>query len=186
MDKAWEQLGDLRLIPVTLDEVTAAGKVPEDVVKFPSSFGLGEEAYAGRLSVFHQIHCLDAVRREAYAQHYYPDGVNDTTGMHRLHLSHCIHYLLQNILCQANTDIYTHIWTDAQATAWPDFNVNAQCRDFDAVKSWHKKNAVDLKSFDNLRAPSGAKIHRMSREFKKVLGYFESHEDIGDHGSEIG
>lgn len=116
VDLAWEEIGDLRLIPLTRDEVLAVGKDPEEVVRFPDSFGLGPERYAGRIDVFHQVHCLDALRREAYFEHYYgkryPGGWNDTTEMHRLHLSHCIEYLLHSVLCQASTDVYTHVWTD--------------------------------------------------------------------------
>lgn len=115
VDAAWSHLGDTRLFPLTRQEVLSLGKKPEDIVRFPESFGLGE-AYAGRLEVFHQIHCLDTLRREAHFEHYYskayPNGWNDTSEMHRIHLSHCVEYLLRSIVCQASTDIYTHVWTD--------------------------------------------------------------------------
>lgn len=115
VDMAWRLIGDTRPIPLTRDEVLALGKNPADRVRLPKSFGVGE-SYAGRMDVFHQIHCLDALRREAYFEHYYsetyPNGWNDTTEKHRLHLSHCIEFLLHNIMCQASTDVYTHAWTD--------------------------------------------------------------------------
>jgi hypothetical protein len=189
VDLAWQRLGDLRLIPLTREEVTSIGKDPDDAVKFPESFGLGAEAYAGRVDVFHQVHCLDALRREAYFEHYYgrsyPDGYNDTTEMHRLHLSHCIEYLLQNIMCQASTDVYTHIWTDGVEHPFPDFGVNHQCRDYDVIKKWQDRNAVDVDEFVALRAPQGAKVHRMTRKFKELHGFFEAHEDDGNYGDEI-
>ncbi|KAH6653026.1 hypothetical protein BKA67DRAFT_536728 [Truncatella angustata] len=188
VDLAWDRIGDTRLIPLTRAEVEAIGKDPRDAVKFPESFGLGPDAYAGRLEVFHQVHCLDALRREAYFEHYYGSvygGYNETSEMHRLHLSHCIEYLLQGILCQANTDVYTHIWTDGVDRPFPDFSVNHQCRDYDAIKSWHDQNAVDVDNFVELRAPPDAKVHRMSREFKDLHGWFETHEDTGSYGDEI-
>ena len=39
VDLAWQRLGDLRLIPLTREEVTAIGKDPDDAVRFPESFG---------------------------------------------------------------------------------------------------------------------------------------------------
>lgn len=189
VDIAWAKLGDTRLIPLTADEVLAIGKDPKKVVKFPESFGLGSNAYAGRLDIFHQIHCLDALRREAYFEHYYgsgfPGGYNQTDKMHRLHLSHCVEYLLQSLLCQATTDIYTHMWTDAVEHPFPDFSVEHKCRNFGALKDWHDKNAVDVNNFVDLKAPEGAKVHQMSREFKEVHGWFKGHEDTGMHGDEI-
>lgn len=116
VDLAWKRIGDTRLFPLKKEDVEQIGKNPDDVVKLPDDFGLGE-AYAGRLDIFHQIHCLDALRREAYFEYYYsksyPSGWNDTTEMHRLHLSHCVEYLLRSVVCQASTDVYTHVWTDA-------------------------------------------------------------------------
>lgn len=189
VDVAWDRLGDLRLIPLTREEVEAIGKSPQDAVKFPIDFGLGPEAYAGRLDVFHQIHCLDTLRREAYFEHYYgsvyPGGFNQTSNMHRLHLSHCIEYLLHSILCQATTDVYTHIWTDAVEHPFPDFSAKHECRDFDALKAWHDRNAVDVDNFVDLTAPPEANIHRMSREFKELHGWFKTHEDTGSDGTEI-
>lgn len=89
-------------------------------VQIPESWGLGNETYFGRVNVFHQIHCLDALRREAYFEHYYgkhyPNGFNDKGEFHRLHLSHCVYLLLQNIKCSASMDVYTHIWTDTWST----------------------------------------------------------------------
>lgn len=189
VDLAWDRIGDTRLIPLTRAEVEAVGKNPHDAVRFPEDFGLGADAYAGRLEVFHQIHCLDALRREAYFEHYYGPayggGYNATSKMHRLHLSHCIEYLLHHILCQANTDVYTHIWTDGVKHPFPDFSVDHQCRDFDAVKSWHDRNAVDVDNFVELVAPPDANVHRMTREFKELHGWFNKHDDDGKYGDEI-
>ncbi|PYI07696.1 hypothetical protein BO78DRAFT_366519 [Aspergillus sclerotiicarbonarius CBS 121057] len=184
VDKAWRELGDTRPIPLTKAQVLAMGKDPTQAVKFPSSWGLGPETYAGRLDVFHQIHCLDALRQEAYWDYYYgakyPGGLNTTGDIHRLHLSHCINYLLQNILCNANTAVYTHFWTDTLEHPFPDFDIMHQCRDFGAVKEWQSGRAVDEEMFVNLQRPDEYGPGRfMSYRFKQVHGFFETHEDGG-------
>lgn len=192
VDHAWRQLGDTRPIPLTREQVLAIGKDPQQAVRIPESWGLGPDMYAGRIDVFHQIHCLDSLRREAYFEHYYgskyPGGFNDTTPMHRLHLSHCVYLLLQNILCNANTDVYTHFWTDTLHHPFPDFNIHHQCRDFEAVRDWQNRHALDEEAFVALRRPDDyGPPHVMSHRFKEVHGFFRNHEDYGqDVDGEIG
>ncbi|KAF2771672.1 hypothetical protein EJ03DRAFT_21764 [Teratosphaeria nubilosa] len=140
VDAAWRRISDTRPIALTRDDVLAAGKDPASAVQIPTSWGLGEDKYFGRLDVLHQIHCLDAIRMEAHFEHYYgrkyANGYNDTSRMHRLHLSHCLWLVLQNIMCAATTDVYTHFWTDTFEHAFPDFGVAHQYRDFEAVLRW--------------------------------------------------
>lgn len=112
----------------------ALGKDPSDTAKFPESFGFGPDAYIGKIDVFHQIHCLNMLRmslRPNFDYYYgskFPPGV-PTNKLHNLHLGHCLHILLENLMCTGNVDIYTHYWMDAQKHAFPDFNINHKCRD---------------------------------------------------------
>ena len=184
VDLAWRKIGDTRPIPVSREKVLAIGKDPAQAVKIPSSWGLGEEMYFGRVDVFHQIHCLDALRREAYFDHYYgkkyPNGFQDTGEFHRLHLSHCVYLLLQNIMCSASSDIYTHIWTDTLEHPFPDFNINHQCKDFDSILRWQDSMAVNETAFVGLRRPENYAYRVMNHKFKEIHGWFASHEDHGD------
>jgi hypothetical protein len=59
VDRAWNRIANTKPIALSKEEMLAAGFDPGKVVKFTESFGLGE-AYAARIDVFHQIHCLDA------------------------------------------------------------------------------------------------------------------------------
>ncbi|KAM3426673.1 hypothetical protein MY4824_009866 [Beauveria thailandica] len=172
VDVAWMKISDTRPIPLTREDVLALGKDPAVSVRLSPEFGLGPEMYAGRIDVLHQLHCLNALRQEAYFAHYYgeeyPAGFNTTTLRHRAHLSHCIHLLLQNILCNANTDVYTHIWTDAVEHPWPDFNIPHKCRDYRAIMEWQHSHAVDERKFVAMKRPVGQEPKRMSSLFKKI------------------
>jgi hypothetical protein len=175
VDKTWQDLYDTRPVPLSRSQVLAMGKDPEQSVQVPVEWGHGNETYFGRVDVFHQIHCLDTLRREAHFEHYYgkhwPRGYNDTDEFHRLHLSHCIYYLLQNIMCQANTDMYTHIWTDTLEHPFPDFNIDHQCKDYNAVMDWQSKNALDEEEFVRLKRPEGYAFRKMSHKFKEIHGW---------------
>ncbi|KAL1963163.1 hypothetical protein VTN77DRAFT_8596 [Rasamsonia byssochlamydoides] len=183
-NQAWKILGDTRPIPLTRTQVLAIGKDPQQAVRLPESWGLGPDMYAGRVDVFRHVHCLDSLRREAYFDYYYsrkyPGGFNDTTPMHRVHLSHCIYFLLQNIMCNANTDVYTHFWTDTLDHPFPDFTIHHQCRDFEAVLKWQQRHALDEAAFVDLRRPEDyGPPHVMSYRFKEIHDYFRDHEDHG-------
>ncbi|EKG18674.1 hypothetical protein MPH_04067 [Macrophomina phaseolina MS6] len=186
VDQAWRRISNERPIAISREEVIAIGKDPDQAVRYPESFGLGE-AYAARIDVFHQIHCLDALRREAYFDHYYGDKYptfNATTKLHKAHLSHCIYYLLQNIMCQANVDIYTHVWTDTILQPFPDFQISHKCKDFDAILDWQEQNSLDLHKFYKLRKPEGSgPALKMSSEFQELWkGYDFFNHDADHHG----
>jgi hypothetical protein len=188
VDEAWARIADLRPIAITKEDVVKLGKDPEEAVKWPLSFGFGPESYIGRVDVFHQIHCLDALRREAHYHYYYGDKWPDhnTSELHKVHLSHCIYILLQNLMCQSNVGVYTHIWVDASYNAFPDFSAYQQCRDFDAILAWQEKNSIDVEIFGDLRKPPEYKVHIMPHRFKELFGWFLTHEDDGSSGGEIG
>jgi hypothetical protein len=83
-------------------------------------------------------------------------------------------------MCTGNVDVYTHFWMDAQEHAFPNFNMNHKCRDFDAILAWQKEHAVSVEEFAKVRAPEGGKVRIMGHEFKEVFGWFEEiHPDNG-------
>ncbi|EMF09214.1 uncharacterized protein SEPMUDRAFT_144072 [Sphaerulina musiva SO2202] len=176
VDRAWRRISNEQPIALSKEEVIALGKDPSEAVQYPESFGLGE-SYAGRIDVFHQIHCLDALRREAHWNYYYASKYPDlehSTKLHQVHLSHCIYYLLQNIMCQASVDVYTHVWTDSLLQPFPDFNTTKTCRNFDAVLNWQERNGVGLEEFYKLRKPREFEgMWIMEEAFKDVWREFE-------------
>lgn len=189
VDEAWNRLANIKPIAISRQDVIQLGRDPSVAAKWPESFGFGSDAYIGRIDMFHQIHCLDWLRREANFDHYYgkkwPPGT-PPSDMHRTHVSHCIHLLLQNLMCNANVDIYTHYWADAQLNAFPDFSVNHKCRDFDAILKWQEDNSVDVDLFAAIRKPPQYEAKIMSHRFKELFGWFDSHPDNGSDSGEIG
>jgi hypothetical protein len=63
VDQAWLVVEDPRPFALSRDEVIGLGQDPDKAVKWPENFGFGSNAYAARIDVFHQIHCLDSLRR---------------------------------------------------------------------------------------------------------------------------
>jgi len=188
VDAAWMRISDTRPMVISKEDVIALKKDVKRAAKWPSRLGFGSNAYIGRIDVFHQVHCLDALRREAHFDyhyaHKYPGGRNDTPPLHKLHLSHCIHLLLQNLMCNANVDIYTHFWTDTLSAPQPDFNIMHQCRNFDAILEWQTANGVPEGEFFALELPAeyGPPV-KMSREYKELWNFTgDRPEDLKGEG----
>lgn len=181
VDAAWNNLSNLNPIWVSSSDIRRMGKDPTTVAKYPSSFDLGDDAYAAELDSLHKIHCLNALRKEIHFDYYYgskyPDGI--TPELHRAHTSHCLYVLLQHLMCEASTDIVTKEWVEGQLHPYPDFSINRQCGNFDAVMEWQADRRVSNDQFRAWRMPTGFVPKPVSDEFKRVYGYGNGVDDPG-------
>jgi hypothetical protein len=186
LDAAWERVSSQAPVPVNREDILAQGKDPDDVAKWPEEFGFGPKAYIGGIDVFHQIHCLNVLRKHLHFNYDYYYAGKRMNKHHELHVGHCVHLLLQNIMCTGNVDIYPHFWADAVDNAAPDFDINHKCRDFEAILKWHEDHAVPLDEFNALRIPRGQKPRVMVHAFKEAFEWYDEHPDDGDLGTAVG
>ncbi|KAH8655477.1 tat pathway signal sequence [Xylariales sp. PMI_506] len=178
VDAAWERVGSLMPHVISTEDVLKLGKDPEKVARWSEDWGFGPNAHVAEVDVLHQIHCLNAIRRDVHWRHYfgneYPDGV--LPDLHRVHTDHCIYIVLQNLMCSATADMVTNPWVEGQITPFPDFNINRKCRDFDAILDWHERTMVtDMKKYVKMTMPEGHEPYRMSEEFHRLFGTGISH-----------
>ena len=186
VDAAWERVGNLWPHVIHTDDVIRLGKDPSKTARWPLDWGFGPEAHVAGLDVLHTIHCLNAIRRDVHWRHYYiekyPDGVFPE--LHRIHTDHCLHVILQNLMCSATADIFTNAWVEGQVHPFPDFNVNKKCRNFDAILEWHERTVVrNMTKYAEMRMPQGHEPYRMTEEFHRAFGTgLDNHH--GGHGHE--
>ncbi|KAI9743513.1 MAG: hypothetical protein M1818_002826 [Claussenomyces sp. TS43310] len=157
-DAIWEEMELLRTVRITEEEVLKLGKDPATVAKFDDDFwGFGDNAYMAQIDVFHQLHCLNQLRKLIYPEYYgFEPGKLTHASLWFVHLNHCVDILAQNLMCDANVDLYTLQWMETQGHPFPDFNLNHQCRDFDALVDWRKENGVDIDMWVAMEKPQGA------------------------------
>ncbi|MCJ1481037.1 hypothetical protein MMC06_001193 [Schaereria dolodes] len=84
------------------------------------------------VAVYHQLHCLDAIRRG-----YYSALAGTTPSMHSdpPHMRHCIDYLRQSLLCNADTNLEPVDFAIGGVTGWGP----RQCRDVMRILEWTDK-----------------------------------------------
>jgi hypothetical protein len=151
VDAAWDRVSTegRQLLAVSKDDIIKSNKDPSSCVQIPPSWNedTGDKPYLAQIEVFHQIHCLDAIRKEVFAEHYYENHKRDE--VRTSHIMHCIHMVLQSLMCSADVGIITHNWIHndlykegPKTRVFEDFNVVRKCRDFDTLLEWAQKHAL--------------------------------------------
>lgn len=152
-DAIWGEWELTRYFPVTAEQIRAMGKDPRTAVKLrDEDWGLGDDAYVAILDVYHQLHCLNSLRRIAYGQYYNTTGAGLHHETHKgelyeIHINHCVDMLMQTLQCSGNVNLITMHWVAEQEYPFPDMSVNKQCVNFDKLTHWRKENTLDLDKY---------------------------------------
>lgn len=105
-EAVWDDWEQTIVVPVTASGIRELGKDLSTAAKLEDDvWGLGDDAYAAVLDVFHQIHCLNQLRKFAYADYYHMKIANadpEALTTHEVHTNHCVDILLQAIQCSGN------------------------------------------------------------------------------------
>jgi len=115
------------------------------------------------LAVYHQMHCLNHIRKTFHAEKFFP---NHSQEMVQFHKNHCFDMLRQSILCHADIAIM-HWWNDTYSYiddagafhltdhyfeltpsqraegAFAKWDTPVQCRDLNPIHEWAKKHSME-------------------------------------------
>lgn len=143
VDEMWNGLSyDIGDQMVSHEQMKALGKPMNSLgVTDPRT---GEHGFRIGLEVFHQLHCLNLLRKVTYKEHYESKGgdLSEPPEKLRLHLDHCIEILRMNLMCSGDIGVFTFAMLPGYDDPWPDFNTDHVCRNFDAIKNWAIENTV--------------------------------------------
>ncbi|KAJ9606918.1 hypothetical protein H2200_008929 [Cladophialophora chaetospira] len=110
----------------------------------------GTAKYLVQLDVFHELHCLNDMRKLLYPERF--DGiqnltaangtVNRDTNMFR-HWEHCVDSLRQTLMCHADVSpIPFHINRPMDSGIFPRLATTHTCRNFTKVQEWAREHSA--------------------------------------------
>jgi len=137
LDVAWERVGKIHPISMP-DKYRAALNKTHSGISYPEEAGGGIMV---EIEVFHQLHCLNYLRKIIYSDYYSrPEHLPRTfeVGDKLLfnHVDHCVDYLRQFIMCAGDVTPVTSNWVQTHHSPHPDFNTLHKCRNFDKLLEW--------------------------------------------------
>ncbi|KAI1316447.1 hypothetical protein F5Y16DRAFT_406852 [Xylariaceae sp. FL0255] len=161
VDAAWRRISARSVISVTRDDIVGIGKDPNTAVRMNPVWG-DPETYLGSVEIFHQIHCLNTLRKGLINNYDYYYGQKwgwEPPIMFELHLRHCTNMLLQTLMCHSDVEIVTNMWSEAQPWPYADFGVIKQCKDFEKLLEWTESQQIDgaTNHFSDYIAPPGTR-----------------------------
>jgi len=133
VDARWDAISNygMHQIPKHIANLLAEETTP--VPGHPDSYVIGFE-------IFHQLHCLDMLRRWFHPEHYprselahaFEDG----------HIDHCVKWLQQTTMCVADVNPIPWQRNEAKGTIEPKLDALHECRSWDDVWRWSKGHRV--------------------------------------------
>ncbi|KAI1191195.1 hypothetical protein F5B17DRAFT_426840 [Nemania serpens] len=158
IDGAWARFtmspwvdGTAVALSVGPEEVKAAKKDQEEEW-FNSTVQLGDANGGGMmatLEMFHQLHCLDLVRKFTFYKYpYYKStgGVfNRPVDAQINHIDHCLEIIRQVIMCNGDTGLITFHWVANNPVPYPDFNTWHSCRNPEEILAFAKEREAPMR-----------------------------------------
>ncbi|KAF9063608.1 hypothetical protein BDP27DRAFT_1231783, partial [Rhodocollybia butyracea] len=119
LDRKWKDLYECTQI-----SESEANNLVHKTVRIPGD----EEYYITSLEVFHQLHCLNLLRKSLYPE-YYPLTPVD-------HLDHCVDTLRQALTCTVDISPLSWKWDERLHITEPQLNGTHQCMNFTKIQEW--------------------------------------------------
>lgn len=160
-DKEWKRLTIEPILPIKESDIRAMHQDPEVIAKMPDEERYkvdGEQTYAAKAAVFHNIHCLYLMYKGVYHEYYYPNGTGNPllNPWGKYHTQHCSRLLLDHLKCQPDPALYLYAYVDEPFhRPIPDSNVWRKCWDFESVLNQYENIAAwDIKETEFMK-PAG-------------------------------
>ncbi|KAJ7256413.1 hypothetical protein C8J57DRAFT_1344653 [Mycena rebaudengoi] len=128
VDEAWTALYSAQ----TKLPRSEALKMPNRTWPLPGEPG----SYIFALDVFHQLHCLDYLRKQL------SPGYNHTQVSHS-HVRHCVGAIRQALMCSADISTIVWQWSDKHQMAEQRDDIVHVCRDFDRIRDWAAERSFE-------------------------------------------
>ncbi|KAJ6551767.1 hypothetical protein B0H19DRAFT_1264401 [Mycena capillaripes] len=151
LDKAWNDLYNFGISQIPKSQ---AALLPNKTHPIP-----GDEAnYIVELDVFHNLHCLNMIRKGLHSD-YYADAMEID------HLDHCIDWIRQALMCAGDTSVVVWQWDPKQNKTTFQGDVAHTCRNFDKLRDWGKSHMIRTHYDTSVRIEDDIAIPIIPKQF---------------------
>ncbi|KAH8176414.1 tat pathway signal sequence [Sarocladium implicatum] len=132
VDDQWDELYN----SVLISQIS-----PEDAVKLPNAttpFTYDPDHYIVELDVFHQLHCLNMLRKLVYPSVYVMDLTSGTeeAAENVFHMEHCYEQLRQSLQCSSDIGTIFWEWSEKKQKMVGNVGTTHTCKNFDKIREW--------------------------------------------------
>ncbi|KAF2186000.1 hypothetical protein K469DRAFT_726441 [Zopfia rhizophila CBS 207.26] len=129
VDAAWDALYNfnMQVIPAS-----SAKKLQNETSAIPGD----EDHHIVMLDVFHQLHCLNMIRKALAPDYYHGWKINYE------HSIHCIDSLRQSLMCSVDITPIPFMWHEELGMLQHEGRILHTCRDFELVRQWALDNEM--------------------------------------------
>ncbi|KZS92001.1 hypothetical protein SISNIDRAFT_456196 [Sistotremastrum niveocremeum HHB9708] len=114
-DKAWESLYNIGVSRITKKEAMLLTNWTEEIPDDPGH-------YIVSLDIFHQLHCLNIIRKALWPQRYGPQVFEQPLIAGQPapdHLDHCVNTVRESLICNADVTPNVWQWSDIRGGNFP-------------------------------------------------------------------
>jgi len=94
--------------------------------------------YLASLDVFHQLHCLNNVRRALHRDRY-----GDDMDLDEDHVSHCVDTIRQSLMCSADVSVNVWQWSPELSVVVGYSTQAHSCRNFEKLRDWAQSRQLE-------------------------------------------
>ncbi|KAI0512697.1 hypothetical protein F5B22DRAFT_614882 [Xylaria bambusicola] len=143
VDARWDYISAVGDTMISHEEMISLGLDPETSLKITDPRN-GKPGYRVAIEMFHQLHCLNLLRQNAYKEYYAPLGGDISAPPTKLrnHLDHCIDALRQFVICQGDIGVFSFNFPLNDGDPWPNYSTPHTCRNFESIRQWAVDHTV--------------------------------------------
>ncbi|KAL2129874.1 hypothetical protein VTI74DRAFT_7185 [Chaetomium olivicolor] len=139
-DALWDSLLDVGVIALNAAQISHLSPPPARLAD-------GQDGWAGTFEVFHQVHCLNLLRKRFFApERNGPADWQETADLWEWHNEHCFEYLRQTILCHADVSIFPLEYDAKHEVYVPRPSAEKRCRNWEVIHEYAREHmATDIR-----------------------------------------
>ncbi|KAF7324952.1 hypothetical protein MKEN_00537600 [Mycena kentingensis (nom. inval.)] len=152
LDANWDDLYNFGISQISKSE---ARLLPNKTHPIPGD----ENNYIAELDVFHNLHCLNMIRKGLHKDYYQEQA------MELDHLDHCIDWIRQALMCASDTSVIVWQWDPKQQKTTFQGDVAHTCRNFELVRQWGKEHMIRRKYDTSVRIEDDIVVESIPMDF---------------------